>query len=424
MFKQKKLSAGARLGIGFLSSLLSIALFISVVFTGVVVTVREVISEDNVKNFVAEILTPSEDSDDPSGLASELTEKAIDTYYEDLEEELGDDLPFEDKEEFKQILKESTANDYISEKVAGLITDYFNGEVTTKFDADEVMDLIEENEDLIVEITGQPLPDDIRDTVAEAFEENEIIQKVEKKGLMGLMDTAEEDIFELPEWLPLIGGMTFEDIMDAFRDFVSEKNLITGILVSVVLALLIVLINIRQLPKGLRRVSYPVLIAGLPVILNILAESDLELWEEPILGVLRSMLRLTTPVNVTIFGIGAVLLIGGIVLGIIFKVKKIGEILTPAAPVPAAGPAVNYAYAPASAPVAPAAPAEPVVPVAPAEPVVPVAEVEEPAPVETAEPAVEEELAPAEEAAEEPVAEEALPVEEAVPAEEAAPVAE
>ena len=249
------------------------------------------------------------------------------------------------------MVNESTVKDYIADKTAALITDYLNDEITTFFEVDEVVELINENAALIESITGQPIPDDIATSIGEAFDKNEIIEKLEAEGLAGFMEMMGGG--ENPEGGDAIGGSNAVlDMLSTVKEgyatvstIASTQNIVIGIVVCLVLMAAIVLINNQQLGKGLRRAGYPLVIAGSAVVLNILAITQPELFTinagagetasaagNMVLKLARHILTETATPNIIVFSTGAVLVIGGIVLGILLRPKKaVEEIPAPAA---------------------------------------------------------------------------------------------
>ena len=369
MFKQKKLSLGARFGLSVASFVLGILLFVSAITTALVANIQIVTSEDNISGMIKEMMsapahvrpkapvTSGEGGlriaprlrthqmprrEEPGNVASGLTDQLIGMFYDELGDQFSDAIPVS-KEEFTQMINESTVKDFIADKTASLITDYFNDEITTTFEPEEIVQLIEENAELIETIAGEPIPDDIAQQVAQLFDENEIIVKVEAEGLAGFIEMSGMEIPGLPssgssgeDDAEKSSGSSFniKDIINTMRTFASTGNLITGIVICLVLIAAIILINCRQLGKGLRRAGYPLMLAGCLVIANILAKFQPDLWVisgelsadmqwlPMVLKLARYILLQTAVVNIVIFGAGFALVVGGIVMGIVLRPKK------------------------------------------------------------------------------------------------------
>ena len=392
----RKLSLPVRILLAFISFLLGVALFAGVVVTALIADIQIVTSKDTIQSLVQELLSEPAHlrpvspviagkgsvqiahqmrnhqriyRSEAENVADELTQQLIDMFYGQLVEQLGDQLPetFPDQQEFTQMIQDSTVKDYISDKTAGLITDYFNDTITTTFTPEEIVDLIEENAEIIESITGQPVPEDIAEQVGQIFDNNEIIQKVEMEGLAGFIDDPDLDI---PFVQDIVGtGESFgvRDIINTLRTFASRQNLILGIVVCVVLIAAILLVNAAQLPKGLRRAGYPLLWAGLPVVVNVLALFVPDMWNVvPGLTVVQKLFQQTAIVNIIVFGTGFLLVLAGIISAIVVRVhSKIVEHLDEVAenreeaPVEIAAQVFDVT---ASTMIIDAAPAEPFVP--------------------------------------------------------------
>lgn len=362
--KQKRLSLGARFGLAVASFLLGILLFVSAIATTLIADVRTVTAKDNIRDFIREIFVESISGpthihakvpaasgagspriiptanrkygvlrrDDPSGIAADLTDRLIDMFYDEVRGHIAEQMPVS-KDEFTRLINESTVKDYIAEKTAGLIADYFAGEVTTTFEPEEIVALIEQNEELIVSVTGSTIPADMVQEIAALFEQNEIIQKVEAEGLAGFLEASDSSIPGLSDGSQTgdLSSISFNDIIDALRATTSTSNFVWSIVICLVLIASIILINIRQLSKGLRRAGYPLLLAGLGIVPCLLAHFSPDLWTAaPELILVQKLLRQVTVVYAIVFGIGLALIIGGIVLGIVLRRRSKSTVTVPA----------------------------------------------------------------------------------------------
>lgn len=377
MIKQKKLTSGARFGLALASFLLGILLFVSVTVTALIADVRIVTSKENISGFVRELISapahvrpkapmasgegglrlPPRVSrtyqmprrEEPAGVADRLTDQLIGMFYGELIDQFSEAMPIT-QDEFTKLIYESTVKDYIADKTAALITDYFNNEITTTFEPEEIVQLIDENAELIETIVGEPLPADIAQQVAAVFDQNEIIVKVEAEGLAGFMELTGGSSSGSGDALATKGNdqvtgilnaiasgdfnsINISDIVALLRSFSSLGHLIWSIVICLVLIAAIILVNIRQLPKGLRRAGYPLLLAGLGIILNLLAQFVPKMWEGSLgLIIVRYILLQTAVVNIVVFCLGLALVIAGIVLGIVLRKKRALPVTVPASP--------------------------------------------------------------------------------------------
>ena len=367
MFKQKKLSLGARFGLSVASFFLALLLFVSLLATTLIINIRVATSEDTVKEIIHALLSspsssqkketespeqedapaiyalraptvyalrapqqeePSYTEEEPDEVAADLSQQLIDMLYEELGAQIGEEMPVS-KEDFTSLINESTAKDYIADKTAGLITDYFNDEITTTFTAEEILTLIDENRELIEAVVGEPLPEDVAQQVADVFVENTIVQKVEAEGLKGFMELMNEaEGEEGGSSLNFLG--VIDTVVTTLRTVSTTSNLVLGIGICVVLMAAIILINCRQIGKGLRRIAYPFLFVGLglaPCMLvqYITLEGDLAM----LLPVIQKLIGAFIPVYAVILGIGVLFLVAGIVLPIILRVKGLIPVSVP-----------------------------------------------------------------------------------------------
>ena len=369
--KHRKLSLGARFGLYVASFLLAAILFVSTFAAGILFSIHSVVTEENIQNVVEQ-----------SDLTDALAEPISEMLYESLKTETEDGESIS-REEMQEIFEESDLVDFITEKTTLLITDFVAGESNTILKKNEIIKLLDNNADIIEEISGQRLTEEEQEEIADAFFDNEIINTMAKDGLQGVLDSMAEspaDFLPVESLKPselntLKSTMeTVNTVIFTIRDLSSAKSLVLCCVVSLVLIAAIILINALQLPVGFRRASYPIIMVGMTAIPLLLTQAPLTLWDNiPGFEYVQSIVSPFATIYGVILGVGLALLISGIVLAIIKKVSCKAE-SSPVAPVAA------------PAPVAPVtAPAPVVVPV----PEEPIAVTEEPAvfeePVATAE---------------------------------------
>ena len=420
---KKKLSLGARFGLWVASFFLGLLLMVAVFATTLIADFRTIASEDNIRTFIQQfvsapvqvhssvtvkeggkhfrVVAPGKRTqamprrDDVNDVAFDLTGQLVDMLYQELQAANDGEVPVS-QERMEQLIEESTIKDYIVDKTAALVADYVMGEVTTTFEEEEIAQLLEENKELIEEITGEPLPEDLKTQMASIFKENKIIQKVEAEGLAGFMEITGEPI----PGLPSVEGagdaengengsgsilQTINDAVKTLREITSTKNFVICIAICLVLMAGIILVNIRQISVGIRRCGYPLMFASLMLVPCMAAKLAPDLFTAASwLSIVRDVLIMLLPVYAVTFSLGFALVVAGIVTGIVLRKKrKAAEHAALEAP---AEPAIEA--------VAPAEEAAPVEETAPAEEAAPVETVAEEAPV-------------AEATEEEPVAEEA-----------------
>lgn len=432
--KQKKLPLGARFGLWVLSFLLGILLFVSVVTAELIADVRVVTDRDNIRDFVVQLLTdpvqlhgrtplrqgaggvrlslpsaPSfnmprrdntstqttipnlegiegiegiEDIQNQQGLSSSLginlTEQMIEIVYDQIQTHLGEDSAIT-KEEITELVEQSTVTEFIAEKAADIVADYVTGEITTTFEPEEIKTLIETNKELIETVVGEPIPEEVVTQIVETVKTNEVVQKVEEKGLAGVIEMSSSSDSTTPDGEPaltppsdnmlgeqlgsllgsseegskqvadsianvaqtitggeLTGVKNINDIVTMLRAATSVQNLVVCMVVCVVFMLLILLVNIKQLGAGLRRCGYPMLFAGVMVIPCLLATYAPDMWTgDAYLSIAQQVLSMVTGINALVFGLGLLFVIAGILVGSITK-RKLAATVAVAADVPVA----------------------------------------------------------------------------------------
>lgn len=376
----KKLPFAARFGMAVLSFVLGLALFLCAMLTALIADVRIITSKDGVRQITKAFLGSPQQVhsvtsiyrgavgvpyavgprlEEQSGdLSNAVTEGLVGFLYEGLKDFLGTDMTMT-FEELKVVVDQSTVKDFIADKTAGLVTDYFMGDITTTIEGEEIKQLLQENKALIEQVTGQPLPAEMLDQIAQVVESNEIVQKLETEGLAGFMDqlmggtTPEEggdavgdalgglkpkdpnalgnQIFgeELGGTIAgiatnLTGGEleglgSISDVLTLLRSVTSVGKLILGIVICLALMAAIILVNIKQLNKGLRRCGLPLMYAGAGIVSNLVVIFVPSLFQEMPLNLVGQILRMTIGVNGVVFGLGLALVIASFVVGSIAK---------------------------------------------------------------------------------------------------------
>ena len=345
--KQVKLPLGARFGLACASVALAILLFFAVLGTVLVIDVRTAVSESGIRSIVYEMLSDAPDNhsafqsgnggfgirpaprpvlntprrEEPNDVALDLTGQLIDMLYDELKEGMGDDLTIS-QERLEQLIEESTVKDYIADKTASLIVDYVMGEVTTTFKAEEIIQLIDENKEIIEELTGEPLPEDLDKQIASIFTENEIIQKVEAEGLAGFMEATGQEIPGLPSANGGESGAAsiLSMLMSLVRNVSSTSTLLWCIFICLLLMIAILATNLRQLGAGLRRCGYPIILVGGLFLGAHIALDNLP--DSPALLIVKPLLNQIRAVPIVTLVIGFALLAGGITLSCIVKAKR------------------------------------------------------------------------------------------------------
>lgn len=448
--KAKKLPVGLRILFGFLSVILCVALFATTVLTIVLADVRVLTNEDNLQVIISHVLfgTPIQkpapvapqamggmklDETDSSTTGS-MTDMVVDALYDLLGEQFGEEVPFT-KEEVGDLLDQSTIPDFLSDKMAGIMSDIYTGNTTTTITGEEVAQLLEENKALIEDTIGMEMPQEYVDTIVNKVNEMDVPNMIQNV-VLGKPPINPDSPESGEEGIPgdnimsgsasametfsggvinglLSGKGTIKDIVNggipvilmAVREVTSLEAMLIVIAACVILIGLLFVVNLKQLHIAVRCVGITAMLAGLPfAAATVVAFAVPSLFVGTALSIVYLGLTLTAGVSIGVFGGGLVLVIVSIVMTAIFKKNLKTPVAVPvAAPVEVAPEMPVMAYTPVAEPafVAAEVPAQqeaPVVEETPAEEM-PVMEAVEPVDLPVAE-----EL-PVEEVAEEEPAE-------------------
>ncbi len=338
--KQKELTSGVRIGLGFLSFLLGMALFLSALCVSAIAGGRVLTSTDSLRQIIGEFLDfdtdddiaavpqqsygiqmlayTTEEADASTGIADIIT----DVIYDSLAGQFGDALPVS-REELGELVRKSTIDEYLVDKSAGLLSDFIRGDNNTRFLSEEVETLMEENQDLIEAVIGLPLSQTERQAVLEWFESNEVVEQLNDQGIVSLIPVPEEQ----PDPIQglAISAYQIDRVMGIVRVALSVPALLGAIGVCVLLIGLMILCNRYRWAVGLRRSGYPLVLAGLPVFACLSVHSWGMPAEEPLYDSIRYMLTALTGIYALILAAGVAFVMSGVALAVLQKKKLTSE---------------------------------------------------------------------------------------------------
>lgn len=231
-------------------------------------------------------------------------------------EALGEELPVT-KEQVQNVVEQSTITDFLAEKVASYTQDYINGTENTTITAEEIMDLIEENEELLereldIKLSAQD-KQMLKVEMELAIEEADL-DRVVRDEVFASVDQAIEDS------TASMGNVDREDVMVAVQTVTSTTTLLVAIGVCVLLMLLLFALNFYNLPAGLTWISGSCLFAGLilslPVALLQIAPDMVRSWldlDAAVMAMLSGFVGVMAPFHYGLLGLGVVLLVLSIV---------------------------------------------------------------------------------------------------------------
>ncbi|MBE6959355.1 MAG: hypothetical protein E7448_01335 [Ruminococcaceae bacterium] len=365
--KAKKLPIGLRILCGFLSLILCVALFVTTVLAIVLADVRVLTREDNLQVIITHVLfgTPVKKTEpvvdqamggmkleDVTAGSSNAQQMIIDALYDFFGDQYGEDeeIPFTE-DDVKELLDQSTLPDFLSDKMAGIVSDIYTGEATTTITGEEVAQLLEKNKTLIENTFNIEVSEEYVSQIVDKVEEMNItgmVQNVilgkppmgdgdlnggvsEEGGLSGPLSgvAGGKELFPNGVIKGLLSGEgTFTDvinggmfvILQAAREVTSAEALLLVLGACGVLVLLLVLVNLKQLRVAVRCVGIAATLAGLPfAAVTVVAFAVPALFVGTALSIVHLGLTLTAGVSIGVFVGGIILLIISMVMTGIYK---------------------------------------------------------------------------------------------------------
>ena len=213
-------------------------------------------------------------------------------------------------EQVETIVNESTVMDFLADKTATLIHDALTGNVSTIFTADEIMDLIDENQALLEETLQITITEEQKATMHTQVEQAIVDADLD--------NTVRESVDSAMHGTVHIGNKDVEvgELMHSIEWFTHLEALIDAIIVCLVLVALIMLANYYNLPQGLGWTATACTIAGiimaaplvivhfLPALLtNILPQSS------ELLTVLDGFYFVMAPYHFAVLALGLILIV-------------------------------------------------------------------------------------------------------------------
>ena len=325
----KKLPAGVRIVLGFISVLLSIVLFFSVAAAILIGDVRVVTSKDGLQTIISQALFESPRLTlRPAPLASGViarpsdtttigaTESAlVDTFYDVLKQQFGDELPVS-KDALSEFVNNSSLPDFMSEKVAGIINDIYTGESTTTITKDEVVGLLRENKALIESTFDIVLEEEMIEAAGNWVEEADV------------MNTIQQSVAEITGIAtPGTNGSTtnqgsseFGMVLEVLRETTSVEALLSVIGVCVALMALLLLTHWGRPFAAMRTAGIPIMLAGLVFAAPTAAANTVFSLIPGVAGrLIGTILTMTGYVSVSVFVLGLGMIIAGAILNSHYK---------------------------------------------------------------------------------------------------------
>lgn len=357
--EKKKMPGSVRFLRGFLSVILCIILFACSAVTilvadlslltsksGLQQLIRDVIFPSSAPSHVSAAIMPGRGTVRMNDASAEAQDAIVNALYEMLERQFGDELPIE-KQQIQSIIEQSTLPDFLSDKVAGFVSDVISGESTTAITQEEVMELVEENRELLEETFQMEITQEMMDKVCNFVEESNITETIQQEisNITGITPGTAADPSspsepsgsqksdQLGAGLALMDAISRGEVTElGISEALTIVRFITAPAVlacclgaCLLLFALLFLTNWGHPNAALRCCGIPVLTAGILFLIpTVVAWAAPALFAE--LGVagvaVRQVLKLSATVSITTSVLGLALVIGGIVWGSRLKKKR------------------------------------------------------------------------------------------------------
>ena len=343
----KSPSTGVKVLLVLLSILLCACLLVSLTATALVLDLRLLTSKGSFEKIVTSVLTPPAQQRhlpltaamgglrrSQAGTGSQTGDALVSWVFDALKDQYGDELTITE-EQMTTFLEESTVKDFLVDKAASYMSDFVNGTNNTSFTAEEVEQLIEENSALIERTFGVTVTPDIQDTITGFVKDMEIGQVIQEEVLGNLEDLT------IPGYVPLFpqtgpdtghntpgndvtnsaqGGAATVSALLADLRMLSSVPVLVGC-IGLCLALIVALFFTNRMRIACTFVctGIPALIAGILLVIptsllqaipDLFGSGDLA----PIAGAVGAVISVIAPVHYGLLGLGAVLIIGAIVV--------------------------------------------------------------------------------------------------------------
>lgn len=319
--KNRTPSAPVRVLLRIASSILSLCLIGTLIATALVVDMQRLMSQKQMEKVVDSVL-----QERPSSSVLTLARNALENGTEQLSRDqlaawicdtlkIGDDQMNITPEQLGQFLEESTADEFLIEKMTGFASDFVNGTKDTTLQKAEVLEVLEENTAAIEEVFGVKVDAELKQKVTDYIEQKDIENVIHN------------EVFAKIEAAQLMEDYTVGSLLEDVRRGVSVQMLIWLVLFDLLLIGLLFLTNWFRLGATLRCAGVSMATAGgmlsVPVLVLQFVPALLEgLGGGVVIGLTQTLVAVVAPVHYTIFGLGVAAFIAGVVVSILNRSAK------------------------------------------------------------------------------------------------------
>ena len=354
---QRKLPLLVRMLLSVVSFVLCVALFVTGVAAILLANVRVLTTEENLQQIIQQVMfgqtqqgerIPATAPQAMGGLRLEeetgsipgVQDQIIDMLYEMFASQFEEgEVPFTE-EEVGQLLEQSTLPEFLSEKMAGVMLDVFNGEFTTTITGQEIAEELEKNKELFQEVFGFELPQETIDEIVTWVDQQDVVGTLqavilgETTGEPGADGEETANLFADGVLNALLDGTaTLEDvfsgglpvILQLVREVTSEETLKTVLTACAILIALLLAVNIVQLHLALRKIGITAMLASLPFAAATVSTFAAPALYEGALSMVSLSLTMTAGISLGVFLGGLALFIASCFMTASFN-RKFAEV--------------------------------------------------------------------------------------------------
>lgn len=231
---------GASGGQKAIAALLSILLFITVLAAVLVGNLRWLTRQSTVQSIIMEQTASQRESDQPANADSAAVSDAL---YRSVPEELLQELNL-DRENFNEYMERSTWLDYLAGSAGGIVQDVIDGTTTTRIQEADLQRILNENDSIYEDITGQSMDPEIRNVLAESLAGSDL-------GGLSADAFTQDETGQALAWV---------------RPFVSKPLLIGLAIASVVLAVIIIAVMRGRYRLYSPNLAIPLILVGIVLV--------------------------------------------------------------------------------------------------------------------------------------------------------------
>jgi len=357
---KKTRSVPLKIFMGLIAFVLCIVMFAVSVVGMVILNLRVIVSENGISSIITQLVsgpTASVPQQRPvlaagfggmdlSGVMGDTTTiggdfgvsgALVDWAYDYVQSQFGEEMEIT-KEQVQEFVENSTVKDFVAEKAAGLVQDFYSGESNTTITTDEITELIEENAEILEEQFGLVINQEALDIVDQVIEESGFLEPVEEEGLMGYIQQSMGGgpaIDGDASGTPVIPGgdsqmmqdmLAMQQAMEVIRNVTSYTAL--AILAGVMAFLMLLLFFVNGgISAMLSQTGVILTLTGLifsapAIVCQTQPALLLGMLEPMVAGIVISIFTATAWVNYTVLGVGLAMIVAAIVIKIVKNAKK------------------------------------------------------------------------------------------------------